>query len=466
MMAKGEGDCQVARIAVVDDQVLMRESIAETLSPCGHDVQTFASGGEAAEALAGSDFDLVITDLKMPGMTGLELLSKAAEIAPETPFIVITAHGTVESAVDAMKRGAFDYVAKPFNTDELELTVRRALEHRRLLVENELLRSRIADDDAPVMIGADSGLARVSALIERLAPAETIVLVTGESGTGKEVVARRIHALSPRCDKPFISVNCAALNAGLLESELFGHEKGAFTGADRLRRGRFELAEGGTVLLDEVSEIDVHLQAKLLRVLQEKEYERVGSSTTRRMDVRIIATTNRDLGRAVEEGRFREDLYYRLNVFPVEVPPLRERLEDVPGLARYFLRLLAEETGREAPRISPGAVDLLTGYHWPGNVRELKNIMERAFVMDPAGPIEKPRIEQWLGRSRTPGGRSGPVLTPGMTLKEAEEMLIRLTLERFDGHRRKTADSLGISVRTLINRLQQWKSEEVNVART
>ncbi len=452
----------MARIAVVDDQALMRESIVETLLPCGLDVSAFASGAEAVNALKERDYDLVITDLKMPGMSGIELLSRAAELAPETPIVVITAHGTVESAVDAMKCGAFDFIAKPFDTDELEMTVQRALKHRSLLVENELLRSQISSDNAPVMVGADSGLARVSALVERLAPADTIVLVTGESGTGKEVVARRIHALSPRREKPFICVNCAALNAGLLESELFGHEKGAFTGADKMRRGRFELAEGGTILLDEVSEIEPRLQAKLLRVLQEKEYERVGSSSTRRMDVRIIATTNRDLVQAVEKGDFREDLYYRLNVFPVEVPPLRERLDDVPGLARYFMRLFSEETGRETPRISAEAMELLKAYSWPGNIRELKNIMERAFVMTLGGAVEAAQIEPWLGRSRDP--EPGGCLSAGMTLKQAEEVLIRATLDHFHGHRQKTAESLGISVRTLINRLREWKLEEANVA--
>ena len=452
----------MARIAVVDDQALMREGIQETLVPSGFDVAVFATGKKALAALSERDFDLVVTDLKMPGMTGLELLSEVSQMAPATPVVVITAHGTVESAVDAMKRGAFDYIAKPFNSDELELTVRRALEHRRLLVENELLRSQLSDESAPVMVGADSGLAQVSALVERVAATETMVLVTGESGTGKEVVARRIHALSPRGEKPFICVNCAALNAGLLESELFGHEKGAFTGAEKMRRGRFELAEGGTILLDEVSEIEPRLQAKLLRVLQEKEYERVGSSATRKMDVRIIATTNRDLAKAVEEGEFREDLYYRLNIFPIEAPPLRDRPEDVPGLARFFLRLLSEESGREAPKISPAAMEFLGRYPWPGNVRELKNIMERAFVMGLGEAIERSQIESWLSGSPRP--QSGPVLAAGMTLKDAEEMLVRLTLERFDGHRQKTADSLGVSVRTLINRLQQWKKEEANVA--
>ncbi len=302
----------MARIAVVDDQALMRESIAETLSGENR-VDTFATGRAALDALGAEEYDLVITDLKMPGMTGMEVLARAAETAPGVPVVVITAHGTVESAVDAMKKGAFDYIAKPFDPDELEVVVRKAVHHRQVLRENELLRSAMGDGDAAsVMVGADSGLAPVSLLIDRVAATDATVLVSGESGTGKEVVARRIHALSKRGEKPFICVNCAALNAGLLESELFGHEKGAFTGAEKMRRGRFELAEGGTILLDEVSEIDARLQAKLLRVLQEREYERVGSSVTRRMDVRIVATTNRDLAKAVGEGDFREDLVLSL----------------------------------------------------------------------------------------------------------------------------------------------------------
>ena len=452
----------MARIAVVDDQSLMRESISETLSRAGYEVSAFASGEAAVAAVSSGEYDLVITDLRMPGMTGLELLAKVADSAPGVPVIVITAHGTVESAVDAMKKGAFDYIVKPFDPDELEVVAGRGVAHRQLLRENELLRSRIDEDRSiPVMVGADSGLTAVSALIERVASTDATVMVSGESGTGKEIVARRIHYLSRRRERPFICVNCAALNAGLLESELFGHEKGAFTGADKMRRGRFELAEGGTVLLDEVSEIEAHLQAKLLRVLQEKEYERVGSSATRRMDVRIIATTNHDLAKAVADGVFRQDLYYRLNVFPVVVPPLRDRAEDVPGLARHFLRALARESGREAPEISEDAMRLLVRYPWPGNVRELKNVMERAFIMGLGSKTEKAHIEAWLAAE--PPSPAGHVLCPGMTISQAEETLIKLTLERYSGHREKTAEALGISVRTLINRLREWKIQ-ANVA--
>jgi len=440
----------------------MRESIAETLKAARYEVETFSLGAAAVEALAGEEYDLVITDLKMPGMGGLEVLARASEAAAGVPVVVITAHGSVESAVDAMKKGAFDYISKPFYPDELEMVVRKAVSHRQIVRENEMLRSRIGEDEsAPVMVGADSGLAQVSTLIDRVAAADATVMIRGESGTGKEVVARRIHSLSRRREKPFICVNCAALNAGLLESELFGHEKGAFTGADKMRRGRFELAEGGTILLDEVSEIDGRLQAKLLRVLQEREYERVGSSVTRRMDVRIIATTNRDLSKAVAAGEFREDLYYRLNVFPVTVPPLRERPQDIAGLARYFLRTLARESGREVPEISDDTMRLLTRYAWPGNVRELRNAMERAFIMGQGQRIEKALVEAWL--SEEGAAQGGPALRVGMTVKDAEETLIRMTLDHFGGHREKTAEALGISVRTLINRLREWRME-ANVA--
>jgi len=455
----------VALVAAVDDQQLMRESIAETLEARGYKVRTFASGADALSAIAADDYDVLMTDLRMPQMTGLELLAKAAEMCPGLPVIVITAHGTVESAVDAMKRGAFDYIVKPIDPDELEMVVNRAVAHTMLLRENELLRRSVCDEDgAPIMVGADAGLGAVSSLVERVAATDATVLVSGQSGTGKEVVARRIHYLSKRREKPLVCVNCAALNAGLLESELFGHEKGAFTGADRMRRGRFELAEGGAILLDEVSEIDHHLQAKLLRVLQEKEYERVGSSVVRNMDVRVIVTTNRDLSKEVAAGRFRQDLYYRLNVFPIHVPPLCERPEDIPGLARHFLRQLARESGREAPEITGEAMHLLAGYNWPGNVRELKNVMERAFIMGFGDKIEKGHIEGWLAGEKAE--TSGPVLRPGMTIQDAEEILIRMTLERYGGHREKTAQALGISVRTLINRLREWKLEnsEANVA--
>jgi DNA-binding NtrC family response regulator len=455
----------MAFVAIVDDQRLMRESMAETLSSKGCRTEVFTSGADALAAISADDYDVLITDLKMPQMSGLELLAKAAEVAPGLPVVVITAHGTVESAVDAMKRGAFDYIVKPFESDELEMVVDRAVSHRHLVRENELLKRRVSEEDsAPIMVGADSGLQAVSALIERVAPTDATVLVSGQSGTGKEVIARRIHHMSRRREKPFVCVNCAALNAGLLESELFGHEKGAFTGADRMRRGRFELAEGGTTLLDEVSEIDPHLQAKLLRVLQEREYERVGSSVVRRMDVRVIVTTNRDLAKEVASGRFREDLYYRLNVFPIHVPALSERQEDVAGLARHFLRQLARQSGREAPEVTQEAMSLLTKYAWPGNVRELKNVMERAFIMGLGDRIESGHIEAWLcGDERR---ESGPTLRPGMTIKDAEETLIRMTLEKYSGHREKTAQALGISVRTLINRLREWKMEtsEANVA--
>jgi len=455
----------VALVAAVDDQQLMRESIAETLEARGYKVRTFASGADALSAIAADDYDVLMTDLRMPQMTGLELLAKAAEMCPGLPVIVITAHGTVESAVDAMKRGAFDYIVKPIDPDELEMVVNRAVAHTMLLRENELLRRSVCDEDgAPIMVGADAGLGAVSSLVERVAATDATVLVSGQSGTGKEVVARRIHYLSKRREKPLVCVNCAALNAGLLESELFGHEKGAFTGADRMRRGRFELAEGGAILLDEVSEIDHHLQAKLLRVLQEKEYERVGSSVVRNMDVRVIVTTNRDLSKEVAAGRFRQDLYYRLNVFPIHVPPLCERPEDIPGLARHFLRQLARESGREAPEITGEAMHLLAGYNWPGNVRELKNVMERAFIMGFGDKIEEGHIDGWLAGEKAE--TSGPVLRPGMTIQDAEEILIRMTLERYGGHREKTAQALGISVRTLINRLREWKLEnsEANVA--
>ena len=452
----------MARIAVIDDQALMRESIAETLRSSDYKVEAFGSGEAALEAISGQDFDLVITDLKMPGMSGMEVLARLSDLAAGVPVVVITANGTVESAVDAMKKGAFDYIVKPFDPDELEMVVKRGAAHRQLVRENELLRSRVeSDEPAGVMVGADSGLAQVSALIDRVAATDATVMVSGESGTGKEVIARRIHALSRRRERPFICVNCAALNAGLLESELFGHEKGAFTGADKMRRGRFELADGGTILLDEVSEIDPGLQSKLLRVLQEREYERVGSSVTRKMDVRIIATTNRDLAKAVARGDFREDLYYRLNVFPITAPPLRERRQDVAGLARYFLRVLTRQSGREAPEMSEETIKLLARYDWPGNVRELKNVMERAFIMGLGQRIEKAQVESWLSPEPKPAG--GAELRAGMTIKEAEETLIKMTLERFGGHREKTAEALGISVRTLINRLREWKME-ANVA--
>ncbi|MFC1587129.1 sigma-54-dependent transcriptional regulator, partial [Planctomycetota bacterium] len=374
----------MSRICVVDDNEIMRESLAETVRRAGHDVASFESALDALNEFKREDFHLVITDLMMPKMSGLEFLVEIKHFSPDTEVILITAYATVENAVQAMKEGAFDYIIKPFNADAIEIVITKALEHQRLRSENEYLRTKVADH-SPVAYTAVPGKSKVmvelSRQIDKVANSNATVLIRGESGVGKEVVARALHALSSRCDKPFFAVNCAALSAGLLESELFGHERGAFTGADKMRKGRFELANGGTLMLDEISEIDPGLQAKLLRVLQEKSFERVGSSQTRKVDVRVLATTNRDLKQAIAEKTFREDLYFRINVVTLNVPPLRNRRQDIPGLVDYFIIKFAKEMGKTITGIDTGALRTLETYAWPGNVRELQNVIERAVVL-------------------------------------------------------------------------------------
>lgn len=436
----------MSRILVIDDEAILREALTEALRRGGHEVEAFESAPPAMDRFGRERFGLVITDLKLPGPDGLWVLEEVRRRSEEVPVIILTAHGTVESAVAAMKKGAYDYIIKPFRLDELEVLVGRALEHGRLAAENEVLRARVSQspEELPVWGPATRPLVE---LLERAARSEATVLLSGESGTGKEVAARTLHRLSPRRDGPFLCVNCAALSAGLLESELFGHERGAFTGADRMRKGRFELADGGTLLLDEVSEIEPNLQAKLLRVLQERAFERVGSSQTRRVDVRVVATTNRDLPAEVAKGRFREDLYYRLNVLPIRMPPLRERREEIPLLVEHFLR-------RHRKRISREAMERLVSYDWPGNVRELANVIERAAVLTPGEEISAERIAPWLeGPLRTPSGSLA-----GIPLEEVERRAIEENLRACGGHRERAARILGISSRTLREKLKKWEA--------
>ncbi len=440
----------MSRILVIDDESIMRDAVRDAMRRAGHEVDAFADGAEAMEHAAGKKFHLVISDLKMPGMDGEAVLERVKQISPDLPVILITAHGTVESAVAVMKKGAYDYIQKPFELEELELLAARALEHRNLTAENEAMRARVHESNGVDYVWGAS-TAHVHAELEKAAASDATVLITGESGVGKEVAARTLHLLSPRRDRPFLCVNCAALSAGLLESELFGHEKGAFTGADRMRKGRFELADEGTLLLDEVSEIDPNLQAKLLRVLQEKSFERVGSSLSRRADVRVIATTNRDLRAEVGKGRFREDLYYRLNVLPMRIPPLRERKEEIPDLAAHFLKRFGDRV-----RISPAAMKRLQAYDWPGNVRELGNILERAVVLAPKEEVGAELISPWL-EGRASGSEENLASWVGRPLSEVEDRLIDLALEHFDGNRERAARALGITSRTLRDRIKKRK---------
>lgn len=448
----------MATIAVIDDQDLLRDSLAKTLKREGYKVKTFGDGATALETIRASSFDLVITDLKMPGLDGVELLRQIRTHGLDLPVIMMTAYGTVSSAVEAMKLGAFEYIQKPFDADEIELLVARALRERRLQRENEGLRRTVSDwYRGKELIGSSTAMSQLRTQISRVARSDATVLVEGESGTGKELIARAIHAASARSKQPMLCLNCAALSENLLESELFGHEKGAFTGADKLRKGRFELADGGTLLLDEISEIPRTLQAKLLRVLQEKQFERVGSSLTRDADVRVIATTNRDLRQWVAQGNFREDLYYRLSVLPISIVPLRYRRADIPELIEAFLKRLACRDGRDCAVLTTATIRLLGDYHWPGNVRELENLIERAWVLAGEGGITADLIEPWL----TPAGpiESANAVRAGQLLADVEREMILKTLAEYNGHRAKTAQTLGIGLRTLGLKLKRWREQ-------
>lgn len=489
----------MSTVLVVDDKEMLRDSVAVTLQRPGFTVLTAPNAQAALEVIAQRRPDCVVTDLKMPGMTGIELIERALEIDADLPIVLMTAFGTVETAVRALKLGAFDYITKPFEGDELVIAVKRAIEHARLKRDNEVLRRSSPVTSTQTTTSARSGLDRVlgespamRVLMDKLraiAASQGTVLISGESGTGKEVVARAIHEMSPRETEPFLAVNCAAMSESLLESELFGHEKGAFTGAETTRKGRFELSHNGSLLLDEISEIRPQIQAKLLRVLQERAFERVGSSTTIGIDVRVIATTNRLLESEVRSGGFRQDLYFRLNVLPIELPPLREREGDVALLAPHFVRAACEREGRPEKTITRDAMALLESYDWPGNVRELQNLCERAVVLAHDNTIDAELIRGWIHApipqpmdpNRNGAHTNGEVVyetkaTPPLAsfdqpyhvvgseprpLSELEREVIVQTLERFDGHRQKTARALGIGVRTLGLKLKKWKDEEL-----
>jgi DNA-binding NtrC family response regulator len=428
-------------------------------------VTTFAEPAEALTRIKSEPFDVILTDLKMPQMDGLAMIREIRAGGCESPIIVMTAFATIGTAVEAMKLGAFDYLQKPFEADTLAVLVERAVEHSRLRRENEAFRASMHDlRGGRVLIGTSPAMESLRRQLDRVAASHATVLICGESGTGKELVASYIQQHSPRADHPMLCLNCAALSANLLESELFGHERGAFTGADRTRKGRFELADGGTLLLDEISELAPPLQAKLLRVLQEGQFERVGSSVTRSADVRVIATTNRDLNAWVAKKRFRQDLYYRLNVLPVAVPPLRERASDIPELVRYFLERTATK-GAAARTISPGALKLVMEYSWPGNVRELENLCCRAATLCTCEVIEADLIEPWLRGPAAVADGFG-ILREGRMLEDMERQLVERMLQRFDGHRVKTAKALGMGVRTLGMKLKQWREEAAAVERS
>ncbi|RJP81669.1 MAG: sigma-54-dependent Fis family transcriptional regulator [Candidatus Zixiibacteriota bacterium] len=449
---------------VVDDEALVRDFLREALTRRSYHVDIAEDGKQAREVLKEQSFDLVLTDLKMPGVTGLDLLKFLKAHQPDTPVIMMTAYGTIENAVEAMRLGAFDYITKPFTSGELELILDRAFEHRRLISENRNLKDELCEKYGfGAIIGRSKAIQEVFELMRVVAPNHTTILIEGESGTGKELVARAIHYNSPRKDKPFIKINCAALPEGLIESELFGHEKGAYTHAYARSRGKFELADGGTILFDEIGEMAPGLQAKLLRVLQEREFERIGGSETIQVDVRVIATTNRNLEEEVEKGRFRKDLYYRLNVISIHLPSLSRRREDIPLLAYHFLQRYGQEYGKGIGAISEEALLHLCRCDWPGNVRELANRVERAVVMCRGNCLE---MSDFMvgGRARSNGLNDFPQV-PGVTLHDMEKWLILKTLEAQKHNRTKTAQILDISIRTLRNKIKEYRDldgDEIN----
>jgi DNA-binding NtrC family response regulator len=448
---------QHGRILVVDDEVNARTALAELLRDEGYEVETAADAFKALGKLESFAPDVVLSDLKMPGMDGIELVRKIQAMEDAPAVVVMTAFGAVQSAVDAMRAGAAEYLTKPLNFDELLVVLTRVFDHQRLRSEARRMRQRLSERVARQnIVGASPPMQRVFEVIEQVAPSKATVLLTGESGTGKELVAAAIHERSSRAQGPFVKLHCAALAESLLESELFGHERGAFTGAVARRDGRFLMADGGTLFLDEIGEITPSLQVKLLRFLQEHEFERVGGDQTIRVDVRIIAATNRDLREEVARGRFREDLYYRLNVVNVELPPLRDRKADVPSLSRFFLDRFAKENGKNIEGFSPETVELLLAHEWPGNVRELENAIERAVVMA-TGAIVEPRQLPPAVRPAVKTSSSLPPV-PGSTLADLEKYAILETLSSVGGSTSKAADILGISVRTIQYRLHQYNA--------
>ena len=447
------------RILIVDDEDGMRRLLSRVLTREGYETSAVANGAEALRLVASERFDLVVTDIKMPEMDGLQLLAELKEYEPSLPIIVITAYGTIENAVQALRSGAYDYIAKPFENDEIKLTVAKAFERERLLAENRYLHAELEGRyDFSGIVGGSLAMQQVYEMASSVAVSNANVLITGESGTGKELLARAIHYSSLRKEKPFVVLNCAAISEGVLESELFGHEKGAFSGALDTRKGRFERADQGTLFIDEVAEMSMAAQVKLLRVIQEHEFERVGGNKTISVDVRIVAATNKKLEEQVKDGNFREDLYYRLNVVNINVPPLRSRREDVEPLSRFFLEKYISETGKKITDLSPRALSCLLAHDWPGNVRELQNAIERAVVLSKGSvltPRDFPQGMQGDDQICLQIPEKGGSLTD--ILEDLERQLIIQTLQREDGSQTRAAETLGIKRTTLRYKMEKYR---------
>jgi DNA-binding NtrC family response regulator len=445
------------QVLIVEDEDKLRRTLELQLLDSGFDVEKASSAEEALPLIDRAD--LILTDFKLPKMTGLELLQIVRRLNSQVPLIIMTAYGTVEIAVEAMKSGASDFLLKPFSLDQLITVVSKALEIRNLREENRQLKEELGRKYRwDNIVGRSPGMQEIFATVMRVAPSRATVLLAGESGVGKDLIARAIHFHSPRKDRPFVKINCTALPENLMESELFGYEKGAFTGANISKPGKFELADTGSVMLDEIGDVPPGIQVKLLRVLQEREFERLGSNKTLHIDVRVIAATNRDLRVALEDGTFREDLYYRLNVVPIEIPPLRERKTDIPYLARHFVEKLAPDTGGRVHGITDAAIDKLMEYSWPGNVRELENVIERSIVMASGDKLDADAIRLDMNlRARQRAGELG--LPDGMSLDTYEQELIKNALKHAAGNKSQAARILGLTRNALRYRLTQMGIE-------
>lgn len=436
-------------ILIVDDEEIVRDSLSTWLKEDGYDVTAVESGVKALEVLPQKEWNLILVDLKMPGMDGLQLMDEIKKVKPEIPVIIITAYATVDTAVKAMKKGAYDYLVKPFNPEDLSHTIRKILEHEELLKENIYLRKELKKQYVlHDMVSKNHKMIEIFELVHTIAKSSSTVLIQGESGTGKELLARAIHAESSRKEGPFMSVSCAALTETLLEAELFGYEKGAFTGADTTKKGKIELAKGGTLFLDEIGDISLKLQMDLLRVIEQKEFRRVGGTEVIKVDARIIAATNRDLKKAIQEGKFREDLYYRLNVFSIYIPPLRERKEDIPLLVENFIEKFNIEMKKNIEGIEENAMKLLLSYDWPGNARELRNVIERAMVVAKGRVITESDLNLFSSVDRQP--------LANKSLEEVEKEHIKLVLDNNNWNIMKSATILGIDRVTLYKKIKKY----------
>jgi DNA-binding NtrC family response regulator len=445
-----------ASILIIDDEESIRDSMGQVLRKEGYKVKEAVEGNTGLNFFAGETFHVVFLDLRLPGIKGMDVLSRIKEANPETPVIIVTGYASINSAVEAMKRGAFDYMTKPFTPEELRVVTRRALEGRKLLYENLYLRQELeAKVEFDLVVGKSKVMREVLDIVQRVSPTESTVLITGESGTGKELIAREIHSHSLRRQAPFVVVDCGALVETLFESELFGHVKGSFTGAHETKHGRFEVADGGTIFFDEISNIGPNIQAKLLRVIQEREINRIGSSKPIKVDVRLLAATNENLTDAVRKGKFREDLFYRLSVVPIHLPPLRERKGDIPILVEHFLHKYNKKAKKNIEAISPRAVKALAEYDWPGNIRELENTIERAVVLSRSNGIELEDL-MYHGISASSAGL-GPIGGKYKSLEEMEKEYIKAVLRAELGNKTRAANVLGVDRKTIWAKIKKYK---------